>query len=183
MDNLEMLKPSKRKRQKRRDKRMDEELIECYRNGWRLGKATGYKKRYENKHQDFEHSRKQEGIKFRSGGGTKYLNDTLGPLKRFLISKEGKSWDGIYSELCQKMDTTTVIGRHLIDHLFGYVELHVEIINGKVYGVGGWRGRYELSYSGCCPRFYVHPKTGCLVRVRKKWREVYTPLPPSRGDL
>ena len=168
-----MLKPSKRKRQKRRDKRMDEELIECYRKGWNLRKSKGYKKKYENKSNDFEHSKKREGIKMRSGGGTKFLNDNLGPRKRFLESKEGKHWDKVYSELCQKMDSNSMTGQHLLQHLFDYVELNVEIIQGKVYGVGGWRGRYELYYFSRHPKFYVHPKSGCLIRVKKKWSEVW----------
>ncbi len=165
MDKLNMLKPSKRKRQKRRDKRMDEELIECYRKGWNQRKRKGYQKRYIGN--TYQFAAKQERMKLR-GGETKYFNDNLGPLKKFLHSKTGKHWDNVYSELCQKMDKSTVLGQHLIDHLLCFVEINVEIIDGKVYGHDGGFSRYELGSFGFTPKYYVHPKTGCLTKVKKK---------------
>ena len=113
-------------------------------------------------------------MKLRSGGGTKFLNDNLSPLTRFLESKLGKHWDKIYSELCHKMDPNSMTGQHLIEHLMWYVELNVEIRDGRVYGLDGTGGRYELYwYSARSPTYYVHPKTGCLVKPKRKWKDLY----------
>lgn len=169
MNNLEMLKPSKRKRQKRRDKRLHEELIECYRHGrgW-PNKAKGYDKRQVGS--DFQYARKQESIKFRSGGGTKWQNDNLSPLIRFLEQNQGKNWDKIYSCLCQTMSKNSLLGQHLFDHLFDFVETKVYFEDGKIMGCGWGRPMELISWSRW-PQFYVHPETGQLLKVKKKRRK------------
>ncbi|MEM7296929.1 MAG: hypothetical protein AAF391_01535 [Bacteroidota bacterium] len=168
MENLEMLKPSIRKRQKRRDKRMGEELIECYRTkSWEISSKTkGYDKR--NVGNDFQWAKSKEGMKIRSGG-TKYQTDNLKPLVRYLESKQGKFWDKVYSDLCQKMDKNTLLGQHLFDHLMDFVETKVTIESGRIMSLSSWGGLKEL-YSGFYPQFYVHPKSGVLLKVKKKRR-------------
>lgn len=166
MKHSDTLKPSLQKRQKRRDKRMHEELIECYRGGsWGLNKKKGYQKNAKNN--DFENEKKKEGIKARSGGW-KYQRDNLKPLIRFLEKHEGKYWNKVYSQLCKKMDKKTVLGQHLFDHLFDFVEVKVSLEKGKVMGHTRW-GTPQEFVSYWYPQFYVHPKSGQLMRVKKKW--------------
>ena len=165
-----MLKPSIRTVQKRRNKRMGEELIECSRGGGSSGeRAKGYnKKRIGN---DFRFSDKHEGMKVRSGG-SKYQTDNLQPLVRFLRSNIGKHWDKVYSELCQRLDKKTMLGQHVFQHLFDFVETKVYISEGKIFRISGWGGERELT-SFKRPGFYVHPKSGVLMLVKqkkKKWQ-------------
>ncbi|MCE7996588.1 MAG: hypothetical protein HEP71_31755 [Roseivirga sp.] len=170
MDHSGTLKPSLRKRQKRRDKRLHEELIECYRGGGgNLKKKKGYQKNARNN--DFENEKQKEGIKARSGG-IKYQCDNLKPLIRFLEKHEGKYWNKVYSQLCKKMDKNTLLGQHVFDHLEDFVETKVKIEEGKVIGQDRWGGPQEL-ISYWHPKFYVHPKSGQLMRVKKKWSRCY----------
>jgi hypothetical protein len=88
-----------------------------------------------------------------------FFSDHLGPLRRLLLSKVGQPWDDVYSELCRRLDTNTLTGRHVLFHVWGYVERHVVLIDGVPYAKGnlnyplsGWR-RFCL---------YVHPETGIL---------------------
>lgn len=165
MGNLEMLKPSKRKRQKRRDKRMHEELIECYRGGgWVLKARKGYYKK--NVGENYQFSPKQEGIKVRSGG-EKYQTDNLQPLIRFLDKNTGQYWDKVYSILCEKMDKKSLLGQHLFDHLMDFVETNTFSENGKIM-VTGFRGEQELQDNVWHQQFYVHPVSGVLLKVKKK---------------
>ncbi len=148
---------------------MGEELIECYRNGgyWTGNKRKGYDKNLKEK--DFEGAMNKESIKIRSGG-TKMQTDNLKPLIRFLEKHQGKFWNKVYAELCQKMDKKTLLGQHLFDHLDDFVETTVTIESGKIIGHGRWGQRQEL-ISYYYPRFYVHPKSGQLMKVKKKWNK------------
>ncbi len=160
------LKPSLQKRQKRRDKRLHEELIECYRRGSLVKtKKKGYQKNAGNNH--FENEKQKEGMKVRSGG-MKYQCDNLKPLIRFLEKHEGKYWDKVYSQLCKRMDKNTLLGQHVFDHLEDFVETKATIEDGKIMGHARWGARKEL-VSYWHPKFYVHPKSGQLMRVKKKW--------------
>ncbi|HEY9690617.1 MAG TPA: hypothetical protein V6D15_00250 [Oculatellaceae cyanobacterium] len=106
-------------------------------------------------------------IKVRNG--SKYLSDHLGPLRRFLRSKVGQPWNDVYSELCQRLNPNTIAGKHVIDHLWDYVERHVEIIDGIPYSKPYWISRTQL-ISSYRDKFYVHPLTGILCTVEKSSR-------------
>ena len=162
MEALDYLKPSKLKRQKRRDKRLDKELIECYRRGSRSNIAKGVTK--ERAKHNFDNLCSQEGIKSMHKGGTKSFNDNLEPLKRFLTSKVGKYWDKVYSELCEKMDKSTVSGLHVFNHLWGFVELHYWIEDGTLYHFRSGK-RNKLYSTSSWPQFYIHAKTGVLMKA------------------
>ncbi len=163
MSNIEYLKPSLCKRQKRRDKRLDEELIECYRRGMRSKQKRGYNNKM--KRNGYEVARQTESIKFMHGGGTRHFNDNLEPLKRFLISKVGKNWNKVHSELCSQLKKNTVSGQHVFNHLFDYVYLNVVLENRTVYFLRF--GKYEtLRSTKRWPKFYVNNKTGQLMKAK-----------------
>jgi hypothetical protein len=66
----------------------------------------------------------------------------------------------------QRLDSNTVTGRHVIDHVWDYVERYVEIIDGVLYGKS-YRG-YPVPLNGTYRvRFYIHPETGILCAVEK----------------
>jgi hypothetical protein len=108
---------------------------------------------------------------------TKSFSDHLAPLKRFLHSKVGQSWNEVYSELCKTLDNSTLSGQHILSHVWGYVERHAEIVDGIPFSkpstyrggrrLGGWR--YD--------EFYIHPDTGILCLAGRTPRE-----PPKKRD-
>lgn len=167
---LNELKPSLQRRQKRRDKRMDEEVIECYRGGWRTRQGKGYGKRTDRALWADIGSR--EGIKARHNGGSKYLADNLELLVRYLRSNVGQHWDRVHSQLCRSLDTSTVTGQHVLDHLKHMV--HTNVVKD---------GRKVITHDGRAPRditdnswfriaeFYVHPKSGVLMQIKPKRKQ------------
>ncbi len=98
---------------------------------------------------------------------TKYLSDHLGPLRRFLRSRVGQPWDRVYRELCARLSANTLAGLHVRGHIWDFVELHVEMVDG-VLCYGG--SKTPLGY---CYRdyFYVHPETGLLCAFEKRPRK------------
>jgi hypothetical protein len=113
-------------------------------------------------------------IKVRNG--SKFLSDHLGPLRRFLKSKVGKPWNEVYSELSQRLDASTMAGRHVLDHVWRYVEQHVELIDGVPYRKPYYGSQIKLvgyRYTS----FYVHPETGilCLVKNTSRQQKVSEP--------
>jgi len=119
---------------------------------------------------DFQLSPKKEGMKFR-GGYSKLQTDNLEPLIRFLETNTGKYWDRLYSQLCQKMNKKTLLGQHLFDHLFDFVETNVYFDDsGRLIAAGKW-GPEVLQEGWWWPQFYVHPKTGVLLKYKKKKRK------------
>ena len=164
MDNLYYLKPSLQKRQKRRDKRLHEEVIECYRTRPWKNYKRGYKQKQ--KRNNYEDAPKRESITAMHGGGTKYFTDHLAPLVRFLESNVGRPWSNVYSELNKRLDRSTVSGQHVIDHLWGFVEVNVWIDNKKVYHMVAGR-KTELYSFRRNKQFYVHPVTGLLLKAKK----------------
>jgi len=96
----------------------------------------------------------------------KNLSDHLAPLRGFLRSKVGYPWNEVYSELCERLKTNTMAGQHVLSHVFDYVNLHVEIIDGVPQGKPNGRFNFSLENS-YYPKYYVHPKTGILCVAHK----------------
>src|SRR5574337_51330 len=127
---------------------------------------------------DFEEAPTQEKIRPTGPGASrKYLNENLAPLKRFLRSKLGKSWDDIYSEVREHLSPNSAVQQHVIDHLKQYVIVDTCIQNGVVghipeyysYGLsGGFESLEEPNYFR--DQFYVHPKTKVLCVCKHKKR-------------
>ena len=163
MDNLQFLKPSLQRRQKRRDKRLDEELIECYRRGSRSKHMKGYKNMI--KRNFYEHAPLHESMKYKHGGGSKSFNDNLEPMIRFLKTNVGKNWNKVHARLCSQLSKKTVPGLHVFNHLYDFVYENTFTDLGKNYYMRF--GQYqELISTEKWPKFYVHPKTGQLMKAR-----------------
>ncbi len=109
-----------------------------------------------------------EGIK-RSYQGHKYLNEHLGPLRRYLDKQVGRPWDKVFSEICQHINRSNPVQDHVRDHVEDYVIRNVVVIDGELcHGGGpGWRAQYgrPLREMYGRHRWYVCPKTGLLRRV------------------
>lgn len=107
---------------------------------------------------------------------TKYFSDHLSPLRRFLRSKVGQPWDLVYSELCQRMDISTLSGQHILSHLWQYVERYIEIIDGKPYRRSF--GNYHI-LGNRYDEFYIDPNSGILCEALR----ISKVLPPQKVDF
>jgi hypothetical protein len=151
--------------------RLSEIVIERPRRGMRISstKLKGVKKTLDKLTREATEDGLFNPYLIKVRNGSKYLSDHLGPLRRFLRSKVGQPWDDVYSELCQRLNRNTIAGKHVIDHLWDYVERHVEIIDGIPYSKPYWISQTQLTHS-YRDKFYVHPSTGILCAAKKSPR-------------
>jgi hypothetical protein len=114
------------------------------------------------------------------GGGSKFFNEHLGPLRRYLAKQVGRPWNKVYSEICENLRVDSVVQAHVRDHVAEYVETCVIEIDGVAcrgtYPVGAPLTRgYRL--------FYVCPRSGILRAInRPKRRVVVAPVDAIRID-
>jgi len=99
-------------------------------------------------------------------GRGRWLNEHLGPLRKFLRSCVGRPWNKVHKELCEHVKLDNAVQNHVLTHIFQYVELHVEIRDGRpCYAPGhGWRQRWRQPLSA--GQMYVCPQTGLLRAAR-----------------
>jgi hypothetical protein len=123
-----------------------------------------------------------EGMKRRHRGGTKGLNEHLGPLRRYLDAQVGRPWDRVFSEICAHIDRASAVQDHVRDHVADYVVTHVVLIDGiPCSGEGArWHGRplHQIPWRRWC--WYVCPRTGILRRIKAPVRS--RPGSPKRPD-
>jgi hypothetical protein len=156
---------------------MGKVLVERPRLGrWRSdgGPAKGYAKRLKKCLDAGDSPPAREGMK-RRGGNTKFFNEHLGPLRRFLEANIGRPWDKVYSEICQFVDRGNVVQKHILTHLFEYVVTNVVLIDGEPCQGKAYAGRYgePLRTSHARHQWYVCPKSGLLRKskyVPRDWR-------------
>ncbi|MDZ8078824.1 MAG: hypothetical protein RMX35_06945 [Nostoc sp. DcaGUA01] len=152
--------------------RLSEIVIERPRGGRRISlkKLSGFKKQLDKLTKEASDDGLLNPYLIKPRNKSKHLSDHLGPLRRFLRSKVGQPWNDVYSELCQRLDSKTMAGQHVIGHLWDYLERHVEIIDGNVYRKSYQGYRYQLD-RGYGDRFYIHPQTGILCAIEKRPRK------------
>lgn len=154
--------------------RLSEIVIERPRVGRRISlkKLTGFKKQLDKLTEDASQDGLLSPYLIKPRNKSKYLSDHLGPLRRFLRSKVGQPWNDVYSELCHQLDSSTMAGQHVLDHVHHYVEQHVELIDGIPYQKS--RRQYRLAQWG---RFqlYVHPETGILCDAKESVSQAIAP--------
>lgn len=92
---------------------------------------------------------------------SKYLNENLAPLARFLRSRRGRPWDEVFSEICATLDTGSTVKMHVRSHIEDYVLARISVgrrgewmHEGEVLeGEDRWRRRRA---------FFVDPRDGIL---------------------
>lgn len=127
----------------------------------------------------------REGMKARCGG-TRFFNEHLAPLRRFLQSNTGRPWNMVYGEICKHVDRGNVVQKHILTHLFDYVVTNVVMIDGQpCRGAGtGWRAHGEpLRTSHYRDQWYVCPKSGLLRKSKYVPRASRRPDPPRHLKL
>lgn len=148
---------------------MSKVVIERPRWGHALpSKKTGQRIRRYDPDDEYEDSPKRlSGRAKYPKGATKEFSDFLNPLERFLRKNVGRPWDKVYSELCQHLDRRKTTGRHVFQHLEGYVavncfyaedgELWIDYLSGRAKPVS------EVGYFKA--QFYVDPRTRLLCQL------------------
>jgi hypothetical protein len=156
-------------------------IVERPRIGSRIrGTPKGYRRTLQKSGEDGLPLR--EGMKRRHQHYHKYLNEHLGPLRRYLDSQVGRPWDKVFSEICAHIDRASAVQDHVRDHVANYVVTQVVLIDGIPYSnTGDWThgSRLDQTYGS---RWYVCPRTGILRRVKRLSRphrvEPERPDPP-----
>ena len=136
---------------------------------------------------------KFEGIK-RPHAHRKGLTDLLGPLKRWLHSQAGRSWNDVYSEAsvfsrceaCAVIKPDSVIRAHIKTHLLEFVHRHTFLKDGEVWCfTGRWR-HGEVPFESVASNwasFYIHPETGLLCEVPARPHRCWCDKKANRRSL
>jgi hypothetical protein len=106
----------------------------------------------------------KQGIRRLYRTRTKWLNENLAPLKRFIGSRVGQHWDKVFAEICAELRVDSAVQKHVRDHLAGIVALKPLLRDGQLFLTRSWGETGELSKSRF--QYYVHPKSGVLLRNR-----------------
>jgi hypothetical protein len=93
---------------------------------------------------------------------TKALNENLNPLRRFLQSQTGRPWNKVYSEISENLKATSTVQQHVRDHLEDFVAIKTRMKAGAVMIAQRFGGERALEEDH--RRFYVHPRTGLLLK-------------------
>ena len=111
--------------------------------------------------------------------GSKWLNENLAPLKRYLLKQRGRKWDDVFSEICEHLDTGSTVKMHVREHLDDFVMRKVRVDeNGHYWGDRGWG---PLSLDRWSQDLYVCPYDSLIKETKsllldlglKSWRDEY----------
>jgi hypothetical protein len=98
-------------------------------------------------------------------GRSKWLNEHLGPMRRFLRGNVGRPWNKVHQELCEHVSFDNAVQGHVLAHIYEFVHLHVEVIDdATIYKTP----RRYPGYSLRVDAMYVCPKSGILKLVKAK---------------
>jgi hypothetical protein len=107
----------------------------------------------------------REGMKRQHLGQPKYLNEHLGPLRRYLNSQVGRPWNKVFSEICAHIDRSSAVQDRVRNHVAEYVAIHVIEVDGVPCSGEGRNYGDPLGRFGWV-RWYVCPRSGILKRVK-----------------
>jgi hypothetical protein len=120
----------------------------------------------------------------RNRGGTKWLNENLAPLVRFLRSRVGRPWDEVHSEMAAQLSLKSAVQKHVLDHVWQMIELHAVLIDGRPYHpLGDHRGRPRPIQGYAERSFYVCPESRRLLLAPRWYRRPPPEPSPDRVRL
>jgi hypothetical protein len=99
---------------------------------------------------------RREGIGRPWANNSKWLNENLAPLRRYLRSQVGRPWDKVFAEVCQHMNRDSATQLHIWQHLKQEVCTDPHVIAGDVSRYTG------TGFAGHLDELYVDPRTGLL---------------------
>lgn len=95
-------------------------------------------------------------------GPTKYLNENLAPLRRYLEAQVNRPWDKVWSEISANLKPSSTVQQHVRDHIPDFVAIKTRLRDGEVWAVSRFGGFAPLSETH--RTVYVDPRTGLLRR-------------------
>ncbi|MDC0717489.1 hypothetical protein [Nannocystis bainbridge] len=95
---------------------------------------------------------------------SKYLSENLAPLHRFLLSRVGRRWDAVHSEIAAHLRVTSAVQKHVLDHLRDMVYTNVVKIGDSLYEHGSW-GVRPIGHGWRRAEVYVCPDSGLLKKL------------------
>ncbi len=112
-------------------------------------------------------------------GRGKWLNEHLGPMRRFLRSNIGRPWNMVHQDLCEYVSFDNAVQAHVLSHIYDYVHLHVQIEDSAtVYSRARWPRQFKLQENA----MYVCPHSGLLKVVRANTRHIPRKRISINGD-
>jgi hypothetical protein len=110
---------------------------------------------------------------------SKWLNENLQPLKRYLGQQLGRPWNDVYSEIAATLSPGHIVKEHVRQHIGDFVALKVSIDRDGTWFQGK---RRFLTGRGTPWRqiYYVDPLDGILKESAKLWRKLGLDPYPGR---
>lgn len=96
---------------------------------------------------------------------TKYFDDLLSPLERWLRKQVNRPWDKVWSEIVAGIDSRSVVGQHLLTHARHLVSMNCSYDEARrevLLDARHWSRRGPRAAFG----LYVDPRSGLL-----RWRK------------
>jgi hypothetical protein len=90
----------------------------------------------------------------------KSFNEHLSPLRRYLEGQVGRPWDEIHAEIRRHIRAESVVQKHVLTHVYQYVETNALYLDGVACHGSGWFIGRPITWG-----WYVCPRTGLLRRV------------------
>ncbi len=110
---------------------------------------------------------------------SKYLNENLAPLRRYLMKQAGRPWRKVYSEICEHLDAGHTVKQHVRDHLQDFVVTKVAIGRDGEWMNGNQRVFWRNQAAAWFQPLYVDPNDGILRRSDRLWRKLRIDPTPS----
>lgn len=108
-------------------------------------------------------------------GWTKYLNENLAPLQRYLRKQRGRPWNKVYSEICARLDTRSAVKQHVRDHLEDLIVFRVVVgKDGALLDPKGWPRLQPIHEAR--QELYVDPGDGIVKEVAALRRQLGLPV-------
>lgn len=100
---------------------------------------------------------------------SKWLNENLAPLRRYLAKQVGRPWSKVYSEICAHLDADHTVKQHVRDHLEDFVAYRLGVgRDGEWLDSFGFPSLRDMRW---LQPFYVDPVDGILKDSAKFWRK------------
>lgn len=149
---------------------MAQVVTEKPRSGGRVKTPKGSKKEYQwEVRNECEKHREKIRLKWDRTYYEKQFTDVLGPIVGYLRKQVGRKWDHVFSDICHNLPNNSLNTSHVRDHIKGFVETDVILIDGVPYESDGI---HKIEGYSHYPQFYVHPVTGILCKLEnhRKYR-------------
>jgi hypothetical protein len=106
----------------------------------------------------------------RYGGRTKFLNENLAPLERFLHAQVNRPWNKVYSEIRARIKPGNTVQEHVLTHIPDMIRLDLVQVEPDAAHVCGLapRARRWFSRPVRPGDLYVDTRDGIIKKARRK---------------